>query len=282
MVARRTVRAFKPEQISDDELNAVVQAGTYAPSGGNQQAAVLVVVQDAATRATLTRMNQDVIGKADNDPYYGAPTIVIALADATKVTPVEDATLALGNMFNAAFSLGLGSCWVHRERQMFASDEGKALLKTWGLEGELRRRRLVRAGLPRLRLARGGSAQGRLRRHHKVGRPGAAGCVARPDGALAAGPSARGCADRERGPDRCRAASGLTPAPAAVALRRAAGRLADHAHRAALEHAHRERLGDGELKAPIGGGADEPETHVLAHDDVGELRADGDQHAGVV
>ena len=136
LVARRTVRALKPEQISDDELNAVVQAGTYAPSGGNQQAAVLVVVQDAATRATLTRMNQDVIGKADNDPYHGAPTIVIALADATKVTPVEDATLALGNMFNAAFSLGLGSCWVHRERQMFASDEGKALLKTWGLEGD--------------------------------------------------------------------------------------------------------------------------------------------------
>jgi nitroreductase len=136
LLARRTVRAFKPEQISDDELNAVVKAGTYAPSGGNQQAAVLVVVQDAATRATLTRMNQDVIGNAGKDPYYGAPTIIVALADATKVTPVEDATLALGNVLSAAFSLGLGSCWVHRERQMFASDEGKALLKTWGLEGD--------------------------------------------------------------------------------------------------------------------------------------------------
>ena len=136
LLNRRTIRVFKPEQISDEELNAVVKAGTYAPSGGNQQAALLVVVQDAATRASLTRMNQAVIGSADNDPYHGAPTIVIALADTTKVTPVEDATLALGNMFNAAFSLGLGSCWVHRARQMFASDEGKALLKTWGVEGD--------------------------------------------------------------------------------------------------------------------------------------------------
>jgi nitroreductase len=71
-----------------------------------------------------------------SDPYYGAPTLVLVLADKTKITPVEDASLALGNMFTAAYFLGLGSCWVHRTRQMFESKEGKALLKKWGVEGD--------------------------------------------------------------------------------------------------------------------------------------------------
>ncbi len=135
LLDRRSIRKFKPEQITDEELHAVLEAGTYAPSGGNQQAALLIVVQDAEARATLTSMNQAVMG-SDSDPYYGALTIVLALADTTKVTPIEDATLALGNMFNAAYSLGLGSCWVHRTRQMFESDQGKALLETWGVEGD--------------------------------------------------------------------------------------------------------------------------------------------------
>jgi nitroreductase len=132
---RRSIRSFKPQQVTDEELHAVLEAGMYAPSGANQQAALLIVVQDPQTRATLSRMNQ-AVKPADSDPYHDAPTIILVLADQSKVTPVEDASLALGNMFNAAFSLGLGSCWVHRERQMFASDQGQALLKKWGVEGD--------------------------------------------------------------------------------------------------------------------------------------------------
>ncbi len=135
LLNRRSIRAFKPEQIKDEELNAVLEAGKYAPSGGNQQAALFVVVQARETRQTISRMNRAVTG-GDSDPYYGAPTVILVLADASKVTPVEDASVALANMFNAAFSLGLGSCWVHRTRQMFETDEGKALLRTWGVEGE--------------------------------------------------------------------------------------------------------------------------------------------------
>ena len=135
LLNRRSIRAFKPEQITDEELNAVLEAGKYAPSGANQQSALFIVVQDRDTRETLSRMNRAVNG-GDSDPYYGAPTVVLVLADTSKVTPVEDASLALGNMFNAAHSLGLGSCWVHRERQMFESDEGKALLRKWGVEGD--------------------------------------------------------------------------------------------------------------------------------------------------
>jgi nitroreductase len=135
LLNRRSIRTFKAEQITDEELNAVLEAGKYAPSGANQQAALFIVVQDRETRETLSKMNQ-AVKASDSDPYHGAPTIVLVLADKTKVTPVEDASLALGNMFNAAYSLGLGSCWVHRERQMFESGEGKAMLKKWGVAGD--------------------------------------------------------------------------------------------------------------------------------------------------
>lgn len=83
----------------------------------------------------LTKMNDEFFGK-DIDTYYGAPTIVLVLGDKNKRTPVEDGSLALGNMYNAAYSLGLGACWVHREKQMFESEEGVSLLKEWGVEGE--------------------------------------------------------------------------------------------------------------------------------------------------
>src|SRR5674536_27608 len=102
LLNRRSVRTFKPQQIKDEELNAVLEAGKYAPSGANQQSALFIVVQDPETRETLSRMNLAVMG-GDSDPYYGAPTLVLVLADKAKVTPVEDASLALGNMFTAAY-----------------------------------------------------------------------------------------------------------------------------------------------------------------------------------
>jgi nitroreductase len=135
LLNRRSIRKFKPEQIKDDELHAVLEAGKYAPSGANQQSALFVVVQDKEMREKIAKLNAAVLGQ-DIDPYYGAPTIIIVLADKAKVTPVEDGSLALGNMFNAAYSLGLGSCWVHRVKQMFEREEAKALLKKWGVEGD--------------------------------------------------------------------------------------------------------------------------------------------------
>lgn len=135
MIKRRTIRKYKQEQITDGELNAVLEAGLYAPSGANQQSAVFIVVQNKDVIKKLTKMNAEFFGK-DIDTYYGAPTIVLVLADKNKRTPVEDGSLALGNMYNAAYSLGLGACWVHREKQMFESEEGLALLKEWGVEGD--------------------------------------------------------------------------------------------------------------------------------------------------
>lgn len=135
LLNRRCVRGYKAAQITDEELSAVLEAGKYAPSGANRQSAKFIVVQDAETLKVISRMNQAIAG-ADSDPYYGAPTVILVLADRATTTPVEDASLAVGNMLNAAYSLGLGSCWVHRTRQMFESDEGKALLRKWGVEGD--------------------------------------------------------------------------------------------------------------------------------------------------
>lgn len=137
LLTRRSCRSFKPEQIGDDQLNAVLKAGAYAPSGRGQQSAFYVVVQDAPTRAQLSRMNAQVNGASD-DPYFGAPTIVLAFADLDGATPVPDVVLGLGNMYNAAHALGLGSCYINRTQQMFESDEGKALLAKWGVTRRLK------------------------------------------------------------------------------------------------------------------------------------------------
>ena len=107
--SRRSCRAYEPRQITDAELDAVLEAGTYAASAMGRQSAKIVVVQDAATRAQLTRMNAAVMG-ADSDPMYGAPTILVVLADAHANCAVQDGSLVMGNLMLAAASLGLGSC----------------------------------------------------------------------------------------------------------------------------------------------------------------------------
>ncbi len=133
--SRRSCRAYKPEQITNEELEAVLGAGTYAASAMGKQSAKIVVVQDAATREKLSRMNAAIMGK-DCDPMYGAPTILVVLADANAKCAVQDGSLVMGNLMLAAASLGLGSCWINRAKEEFESEEGKTLLKKWGIEGE--------------------------------------------------------------------------------------------------------------------------------------------------
>ena len=132
---RRSCRAYKPEQITNEELDAVLEAGTYAASAMGRQSAKIVVVQDAAARAQLTRMNAAVMGK-DTDPMYGAPTILVVLADAGSKNAVQDGSLVMGNLMLAAHSLGLGSIWIHRAKEEFERPEYQQLLKKLGVEGE--------------------------------------------------------------------------------------------------------------------------------------------------
>ena len=136
LMNRRSIRKFKSEQIKDEELNAILEAGKYAPSGGNQQSPIFIVVQNKDFLGKISKLNGIVMGKENIDPFYGAPTVILVLADKSKVTPVEDASIALGNMLNAAYSLGVGSCWIHRVKQMFESEDGRTLLKDWGIEGD--------------------------------------------------------------------------------------------------------------------------------------------------
>ncbi len=137
LLTRRSVRAYKPDPVPEALLEEVLRAGTYAPTGGGRQSPVLVAVTDKAARDEISRLNAAVMGK-DTDPYYGAPVLVLALADPASSTWVEDASCALENMMLAAHALGLGSVWIHREREIFDSEAGKALLRAWGLPETLR------------------------------------------------------------------------------------------------------------------------------------------------
>ena len=137
LLTRRSVRAYKPDPVPTALLEEVLRAGTYAPTGGGRQSPVLVAVTDKAARDEISRLNAAVMGK-DTDPYYGAPVLVLALADPASSTWVEDASCALENMMLAAHALDLGSVWVHREREIFDSEAGKALLRAWGLPETLR------------------------------------------------------------------------------------------------------------------------------------------------
>lgn len=133
IVNRRSVKKFKPEQIKEEELQQILQAGTYAANGQGKQAGKIVVIQDPETREKLRAMNAAVMGMTDMDPFYGAPTVLVVLADSQVRTWVEDGSLVLGNMLLAAASLDVGACWIHRAREEFDSPEGKALLKQWGV-----------------------------------------------------------------------------------------------------------------------------------------------------
>ena len=132
---RRSIRRYQSKQITREELDAVIRAGVCAPSGKNGQSAIIVAVQDKATRDELSRLNAAVLG-TQSDPFYGAPTVLVVLADANSPYAVEDGSLVLGNLMNAAKAIGLGSCWINRAKEVFASDAGKALLKKWGVEGD--------------------------------------------------------------------------------------------------------------------------------------------------
>ena len=133
---RRSVKKYKPDQVDETALEAILRAGTFAASRLNRQSSIIVAVQDKDTVEQLRRMNAEILGNPSADPFYGAPTVVVVLAKADVNTCVEDGSLVLGNMMNAAYSVGVDSCWIHRARQEFESDEGKALLKKWGIEGD--------------------------------------------------------------------------------------------------------------------------------------------------
>lgn len=133
---RRSVRGFDPERMPSDELiNEIVKAGEYAPTGMGMQSPRIVVVTNKAVRDRLSKLNAEVMGTT-SDPFYGAPVILLVIADKNRPTYLYDGSLVMGNLMNAAHAVGLGSCWIHRAKEIFSSAEGKAMLKEWGIEGD--------------------------------------------------------------------------------------------------------------------------------------------------
>ena len=137
LLERRSIRKYKETQVPDELLDQVLEAGLYAPSGMNTQNIVMVAVRDKETRDLLSRLNAAVMGR-EGDPFYGAPCVIVVLGNEEKYLAVENGSLVLGNLQNAAHALGLGSCWIHRAYQVFESPEGKELLKKWGLPEHFR------------------------------------------------------------------------------------------------------------------------------------------------
>ena len=134
IISRRSIRRYKSEQITREELDTVLRAGMAAPTAKNLQSPIIVAVQNKADIEYMSKLNAAVMG-VSADPFYGAPTVLVVLADADNPNAVADGSLVMGNMMNAAHAIGLGSCWVNRAREVFDSDEGKALLKKWGIDG---------------------------------------------------------------------------------------------------------------------------------------------------
>lgn len=132
LVERRSCRKYKKEQIKDDDLNLILKAGEYAPTGMGRQSPIILVLQNKEKIEKLSKINAKIMG-IDKDPFYGAPTVLVVLADKNIGTHIEDGSLVLGNLMNAAYSLGLGSCWIHRAKEEFETEEGKELLKEWNI-----------------------------------------------------------------------------------------------------------------------------------------------------
>ncbi len=135
--SRRSCRNFKPDMIKEEELNAILKAGTYAATGMGKQSPIIIAVTDKKCRDAIAEENRKIGGWNEGfDPFYGAPVILIVLADKKIPTYTYDGPLVMGNLMNAAESLGVGSIWIHRAKEEFESDFGKEILKKLGISGD--------------------------------------------------------------------------------------------------------------------------------------------------
>ncbi|MGN0354962.1 MAG: nitroreductase [Muricoprocola sp.] len=133
---RRSCRAYKPELIEEEKLQAIIKAGTYAATGMGRQSPIIIAVTNKEMRDKLSAMNAKIMGQSEGfDPFYGAQELLIVLANKDIPTYIYDGSLVMGNLMNAAADLGVDSCWIHRAKEEFESKEGKEILKSLGIKG---------------------------------------------------------------------------------------------------------------------------------------------------
>ena len=135
LLTRRSIRKYKPDMIPEDILEKILTVGTYAATGMGRQSPIIIAVTDKNTRDRLSKMNAAVMG-SDSDPFYGAPVVLVVLADKSIGTYKYDGSLVMGNLMNAAHALGIASCWIHRAKEEFESEEGKNILRSLGITGD--------------------------------------------------------------------------------------------------------------------------------------------------
>ena len=137
MKTRRSIRKFKPDALPDEIIEQIAEAGTYAATGKNLQSPTIIAVTNKQLRDRISEMNRKIGGWQEGfDPFYGAPAMLIVLADKNVPTAVYDGSLVMGNLMLAAHSLGIGSIWIHRAKEEFESEEGKAILAELGISGD--------------------------------------------------------------------------------------------------------------------------------------------------
>ena len=134
MIERQSVRAFKPDMIPSDALDLILEAGTHAPTGRNRQSPIILAITNKEMRDKISKMNAEIMG-VDTDPFYGAPVILVVLANKDFPTYIYDGSTVMENLMLSAHSLGIGSCWIHRAKEEFESDEGKKILADLGITG---------------------------------------------------------------------------------------------------------------------------------------------------
>ena len=137
MLERRSIRKYKPDMVEKETIEQIIEAGLYAASGRNSQSTRIIAVTDKAMRDKLSDSNRAIGGWDEGfDPFYGAPVVLIVLREKDWPTSLYDGSLVMGNLMLAAHTLGVGSCWIHRAKEEFETEEYKAWLKELGLEGE--------------------------------------------------------------------------------------------------------------------------------------------------
>lgn len=135
ILTRRSVKKYKSAPVPQEIIDKIINAGLYAANGMGTQSPIIIQVTNKEMRDKLSKMNADVMG-ANTDPFYGAPAVLVVLADKNRPTAVYDGSLVMGNLMLAAHALGIGSCWIHRAKEEFESEDGKEILKSLGIEGE--------------------------------------------------------------------------------------------------------------------------------------------------
>lgn len=135
LMTRRSVRKYKPDMVPQEKLQRILEAGKYAATGRGRQSPIILAVTDKTMRDKLSKMNAAIMG-VDSDPFYGAPVVLVVLADKTVPTYLYDGSLVMGNLMNAAHAEGIASCWIHRAKEEFNSEEGKKILQDLGITGD--------------------------------------------------------------------------------------------------------------------------------------------------